>query len=206
MVASILRQGIDRRTLLIGGGVGAGLIVAVALWPRHYAPNLAAATGETIYGAWLKLGDDGQVTVAVPQAEHGQGVYTTLPQIVADEDDLNYEPKLDHHWVYLAGIVGSADAKPPPDAKAEEIYLYRPDIFQDQDGIERRITLFLDPKARVKLKDLLGSTPLNATARPSGPAVPATAAAPANDPFQNPAKQSSKPAAGTNAAPTGVKN
>ncbi len=36
----------------------------------------------------------------------------TNPQIVADEDDLNYEPKLDHDWVYLAGIVGSADAKP----------------------------------------------------------------------------------------------
>ncbi len=36
----------------------------------------------------------------------------TNEQIVADEDDLNYEPKLDHDWVYLAGIVGSADAKP----------------------------------------------------------------------------------------------
>jgi photosystem II stability/assembly factor-like uncharacterized protein len=36
----------------------------------------------------------------------------TDPEIVADEDDLNYEPKLDHDWVYLAGIVSSADAKP----------------------------------------------------------------------------------------------
>jgi hypothetical protein len=36
----------------------------------------------------------------------------TNPEIVADEDDLNYEPKLDHDWVYLAGIVSSADAKP----------------------------------------------------------------------------------------------
>jgi isoquinoline 1-oxidoreductase beta subunit len=76
---------IDRRTLLIGGGVGAGLIVALAVWPRSYAPNLTAAKGETLFGAWLKIGEDGHVTVAVPQAEHGQGVYTTLPQIVADE-------------------------------------------------------------------------------------------------------------------------
>ncbi|QNQ09407.1 xanthine dehydrogenase family protein molybdopterin-binding subunit [Sphingomonas alpina] len=76
---------IDRRTLLIGGGAGVGLIVAWAVWPRSYAPNLTPAKGETVFGAWLKIGVDGHVTVAVPQAEHGQGVYTTLPQIVADE-------------------------------------------------------------------------------------------------------------------------
>ena len=38
----------------------------------------------------------------------------TNPLIVADEDDLNYEPKLDHDWVYLSAIVASADAKPTP--------------------------------------------------------------------------------------------
>ena len=36
----------------------------------------------------------------------------TNPLIVADEDDLNYEPKLDHDWVYLSAVVASADAKP----------------------------------------------------------------------------------------------
>ncbi len=76
---------ISRRTLLIGGGVGVGLVVAWTVWPRTYAPNLTAAHGEHIFGAWLKIGEDGHVVVAVPQAEHGQGVYTTLPQIVADE-------------------------------------------------------------------------------------------------------------------------
>ncbi len=80
-----INKKIDRRTLLIGGGAGAGLFVAWALWPRKYLPNLTAAPGETIYGAWLKIGEDGHVTVAIPQAEHGQGVYTTMPQIVADE-------------------------------------------------------------------------------------------------------------------------
>jgi len=76
---------INRRMLLIGGGAGVGLLVAWAVWPRSYAPNLTASKGEHIYGAWLKIGEDGHVAVAVPQAEHGQGVYTTLPQIVADE-------------------------------------------------------------------------------------------------------------------------
>jgi isoquinoline 1-oxidoreductase beta subunit len=74
-----------RRNVLIGGGAGVGLVVAWALWPRSYRPNLAAAPGETTFGAWLRIGSDGHVTVAVPQLEHGQGVYTALPQIVADE-------------------------------------------------------------------------------------------------------------------------
>lgn len=76
---------IDRRTLLIGGGAGVGLLVAWAVWPRDYPANLTAVKGETVFGAWLKIGEDGHVTVAVPQCEHGQGVYTTLPQILADE-------------------------------------------------------------------------------------------------------------------------
>ena len=76
---------VNRRNLLIGGGAGLGLLVAWAAWPRDYAPNLAAAPGETIFGAWLKIGADGHVAVAVPQTETGQGVYTALAQIVADE-------------------------------------------------------------------------------------------------------------------------
>ncbi|MGU3389224.1 molybdopterin cofactor-binding domain-containing protein [Sphingomonas sp. M1A8_2b] len=76
---------ISRRSILVGGGAGIGLVVAWGLWPRTYAPNLVANPGETPFGAWLKIGTDGHITVAVPQVEHGQGVYTTLPQIVADE-------------------------------------------------------------------------------------------------------------------------
>ena len=76
---------ISRRGVLVGGGAGLGLVVAWALWPRTYRPNLVAAPGEATFGAWLKIGEDGHVTVAVPQLEHGQGVYTALPQIVADE-------------------------------------------------------------------------------------------------------------------------
>jgi len=78
-------RGISRRTLLIGGGAGAGLLVAWSLWPRTYLPNLRAAPGETILNAFLKIANDGRVVVAVPQTELGQGVWTSLPQILADE-------------------------------------------------------------------------------------------------------------------------
>jgi isoquinoline 1-oxidoreductase beta subunit len=77
--------GITRRRLLVAGGAGVGLVVAWAAWPRRYSPNLVAGRGEHILGAYIKIAQDGRVTVAVPQAETGQGVFTTLPQIVADE-------------------------------------------------------------------------------------------------------------------------
>ncbi|MGC4252838.1 MAG: molybdopterin-dependent oxidoreductase [Sphingobium sp.] len=79
------RQGIDRRTLLVGGGAGAGLLLAWAVWPRSYKPNLNAAPGETVFNAFLKIDRAGQVIVIVPQLEMGQGVTTLLPQILADE-------------------------------------------------------------------------------------------------------------------------
>ncbi len=78
-------RGVNRRKFLIGGGAAAGLIVAWAVWPRNYESNLAAAEDEEILGAFLKISKDGRVTVVVPQSEMGQGVYTVLPQILADE-------------------------------------------------------------------------------------------------------------------------
>ena len=79
------RRGISRRTLLVGGGAGAGLILAWALWPRSYEPNLRAGDGEHVLNAFLRIGSDGRVLVAVPQAELGQGSWTALAQILADE-------------------------------------------------------------------------------------------------------------------------
>ena len=76
---------LNRRNLLIGGGVGVGLLVGWAVWPRRYLPTMVAEKGEHLFGPWLKIGEDGRVTVAIPQAEMGQGSYTALAQIIAGE-------------------------------------------------------------------------------------------------------------------------
>jgi isoquinoline 1-oxidoreductase beta subunit len=76
---------VDRRTFLVGGGVGIGLIVGFALWPRRIESDLAVRQGEEAFGTFIKIAKSGQITVAVPQVETGQGVWTALPQIVADE-------------------------------------------------------------------------------------------------------------------------
>lgn len=78
-------HGLNRRNLLIGGGAAAGLLLAWAVWPRSYRPNLNSAPGETAFNAFLKIDRAGQVIVIVPQTETGQGVTTLLPQILADE-------------------------------------------------------------------------------------------------------------------------
>jgi isoquinoline 1-oxidoreductase beta subunit len=83
--ATVEKQGLSRRNVLVGGGIGAGLLIAWSLWPRQYHTNLRATDGEHLFGAWLKIAEDGKVIIALPQSESGQGVYTALAQIVAGE-------------------------------------------------------------------------------------------------------------------------
>ena len=74
-----------RRGFLIGSGVTAGLVVGYAVWPRSHPLNWAAGPDETVVNGFVKIGTDGRVVVAIPQAEMGQGVSSALAQIVADE-------------------------------------------------------------------------------------------------------------------------
>lgn len=76
---------LDRRTMLVGGGAGIGLIVAWTLWPGGLDSELAPRRASDRFGNFIRIGKDGAVTVAVPQVETGQGSWTALPQIVADE-------------------------------------------------------------------------------------------------------------------------
>ena len=76
---------VSRRGLLAGAAIGGGVLVAWSLLPREFDNPLAPAPGEIAFDAWLKIAEDGVVTVAVPQLEMGQGVTTLLPQIVAAE-------------------------------------------------------------------------------------------------------------------------
>ncbi len=85
----------------------------------------------------------------------------TNPKIVADEDDLNYEPRLDHDWTYLAAIVASADAKPTPSSSR-----YYDVLKQRLDGIQAELQTILD-------QDLKGFNAAVAEAK-----IPPVAAAP----------------------------
>ena len=80
-----MTEGLSRRNLMIGGGIGLGLIVAWQAWPREYRANMPVGKGEHGFGSWLKIAENGTITIAVPQSEMGQGVYTAFAQMVAGE-------------------------------------------------------------------------------------------------------------------------
>ncbi len=107
-----------RRNFLIGTGAVAGLAVGFALWPRARALNWAAAKDETVINGFVKIGTDGRVVVAVPQAEMGQGVFTSLPQILADElgadwNTISVEPAPLHPMYANRGVALDPTAEVP---------------------------------------------------------------------------------------------
>src|SRR5271168_5316409 len=68
--------------------VGGGLILALTLPGR--AGNSAAAPAlvrrsAVQLNAWLKIARDNSITVIVDRSEMGQGVYTALPMLLAEE-------------------------------------------------------------------------------------------------------------------------
>ncbi|HEX2545638.1 MAG TPA: molybdopterin cofactor-binding domain-containing protein, partial [Ramlibacter sp.] len=82
-----------RRALLLGTTVGAGaLLVGWAVLPQRSRLGLgsfmAAGEGDIALNGWIKILPDGGVVLAMPRSEMGQGVYTALPQLAAEELDV----------------------------------------------------------------------------------------------------------------------
>src|SRR6202453_5082966 len=56
---------------------------------RPGAANASAAPA--VLNAWLKIGADDSITVVVDRSEMGQGVYTALPMLLAEELEIDLE-------------------------------------------------------------------------------------------------------------------
>ena len=72
-----------------GGLIATGLVIGVAgnMYMNKAVKKYSGTgmgEGESL-NAWLRIAPDGTVTVAVPRAEMGQGVNTSLPQLIAEE-------------------------------------------------------------------------------------------------------------------------
>jgi isoquinoline 1-oxidoreductase beta subunit len=71
-----------REFLKAGAALGGGLVLGVTLPDRF---GHAAATTTAMPNAWVKIGSDDAVTILCARSEMGQGVYTALPTLVAEE-------------------------------------------------------------------------------------------------------------------------
>lgn len=78
-----------RRGFITAGVVAGGaLLVGVAVRPGHRAPKLAKYVtdgDETLLSAWVKITPDNKITAIIPHSEMGQGVLTSLAQMLAEE-------------------------------------------------------------------------------------------------------------------------
>ena len=95
----------NRRKFLIGGATAAGaLIVGYAVWPDHrleHIDQLAAKPDERFLATWIKLANDGIITVVIPHCDMGSGIYTPLAQMAADE--------LDADWTKIRAVTAPSD-------------------------------------------------------------------------------------------------
>jgi len=111
------RRGFLIGTALAGGTLAVGTTLA---WRRvagaqAFKPPVKA--GETAFNAWLKIAPDGTLVVQVPRQEMGQGVFTTLAMLVAEELDADWDSvrveqaQINPVYASVAGLAESGPAK-----------------------------------------------------------------------------------------------
>ncbi len=92
-----MNEQLDRREfLMVSLAGGASLVVAICCEPFTLNSTLAAeehvpASDLWAPNAWLKIGPDNVVTVVVNKSEMGQGTWTGLAQVVADELEADWK-------------------------------------------------------------------------------------------------------------------
>jgi len=72
-----------------GGLLGTGLVVGIGGY-AYISKAIKKYSGKGMgegnsLNAWIRIAPDNTITMAVPRAEMGQGVYTALPQMIAEE-------------------------------------------------------------------------------------------------------------------------
>ena len=99
---SSMRPSLSRRAVLQSGLAG-GLILAFQ-WPLRAGPvNVPEPTsdhpdGQFAPNAFIRIDKAGKTTLVMPQAEMGQGVYTAIAMILAEELDAEFGQIVDRAW------------------------------------------------------------------------------------------------------------
>src|SRR5712671_505359 len=85
--------GVPRRTFLKVGAAGGGLLLGFSLSVRvSGAPTVGNATQEEfVANGFVRIDREGRVTLVMPQVEMGQGTYTSMSMLIAEELEVSLE-------------------------------------------------------------------------------------------------------------------
>ena len=76
-------NGVSRRGFLqAGAAAGGGLMLSLSL---PLANSVAEAADSFAPNAFVRIGGDGQIVLTMPYVEMGQGTYTSIPMLIAEE-------------------------------------------------------------------------------------------------------------------------
>lgn len=86
---------LSRRNFLINSAVaGGGLVLSLSL---SLGENKAAGAEAFVPNAFIRIGGDGQVVLTMPYVEMGQGTYTSIPMLIAEELEVDVKQvRLEH--------------------------------------------------------------------------------------------------------------
>jgi isoquinoline 1-oxidoreductase beta subunit len=90
-------KGLSRRTFLQAGvAAGGGLMLSLSLpLPGHETE--ASAAENFAPNAFIRIGGDGQIVLTMPYVEMGQGTYTAIPMLIAEELEVDLKQvRLEH--------------------------------------------------------------------------------------------------------------
>src|SRR5580658_2315416 len=79
-----------REFLKVGVAAGGGLLLGFALPRAHTAEHAGTAVAPFAPDAFIRIDRNGTVTLIMCQVEMGQGIYTAISQILADELDVDF--------------------------------------------------------------------------------------------------------------------
>ena len=105
------QRGLSRRTLLVSGAATGGALV-LGLYLSRSIGAKAQITEETLApNAFLRIRPDDSITLVMPQVEMGQGTYTSMPMLIAEElevdlDQVSLEAAPPNDKLYANPLIG----------------------------------------------------------------------------------------------------
>src|SRR5712671_3446915 len=96
------RDGVDlsrRRFLSVSAAVGGGLLIGFTTGPSIGAADAAQSVASPPFtpNAFVRIGSDGQIILTMPYVEMGQGTYTSIPMLIAEELEVDLKQvRLEH--------------------------------------------------------------------------------------------------------------